>query len=304
MNLGMRSVCSLVLAGGWLMCARADQEWPKTVPAASGSPDEAVLFAVVGDNRPGGGSDTQPAVYHEILDRLNDTNLAFVVNTGDIILGSPKDAWDRQLEDFLRSTATLNAPMYVAYGNHELRDAASLITLEKRVGPRYFAFTRGPARFYFLNTYLPGQTHTVEGEQLEWLRKDLETEGSKVLRRFVFLHAPLYSPRRDAHSSWADEDNKRELHGLFVRHRVDAVICGHDHFFAWRQVDGVDYIVSGGGGAPKYETPGALAQNHFLLVRAAREGVSIEMVPVGDAKAPAKGEGKGKGKDDAKASAH
>ncbi|MGD9498356.1 MAG: metallophosphoesterase, partial [Armatimonadota bacterium] len=136
----------------------------------------------------------------------------------------------QQLDDFIAATEVLGVPCYVAYGNHELRSAECLQVLEQRIGPIYFAFSHGNSRFYVLNTYIPGETGRITGEQLAWLRADLAAEGAQAAHRFVFFHAPMFSPMNDmGKRKWGDPENLQELQRLFADSDVDAVFNGHDH---------------------------------------------------------------------------
>ena len=262
--------------------ALAAQTWPKAPPAPVGAADEPFTFVVLGDNRPSSADAPQPPVYAAILDAVNATDARFVINTGDIISGSADLAvMNRQLDDFVAVTERLEVPMYVAYGNHELRGAECLQVLEQRIGPKWFAFTHGNARFYLLDTYVPGEAGRITGEQLTWLRDDLATTGAALAHRLVFFHAPLYSPMNDTgRRKWGDPANAQELQDLFADRGVEVVFNGHDHYFAWRMVDGVQHIVTGGAGAPPYQAPGALSIHHYLLVTVNGDRLSIRLVPM------------------------
>lgn len=271
-------VTALVFLG--MVSAGAAQVWPKTPPGALEPDTQSFTFAVCGDNRPSGDKPV-PAIYYEVLRSINATDARFVINTGDFISGTTDIAvMNRQIDDFIAATEMLEVPMYIAFGNHELRNAECLQVLEERIGPRYFAFNYGNSRFYVLNTYLPGQPR-ISGEQLEWFRNDLATEGARMQHRFVFFHTPMYSPMNDiGRRSWGDPENLALLQQVLAENNVDAVFNGHDHYFAWRMVDGVQHIVTGGAGAPLYEAPGALSIYHYMLVEVNGDRVSIRLVPV------------------------
>ncbi len=272
-------IAAVMIAAGPI---HAEQVWPKTPPASQAAGVDSFTFAVLGDNRPGGADQPVPAIYREIVRRINATEAVLAINTGDIISGTTDiPVMNRQLDDFVAATEPLKAPCYVAYGNHELRNAEALAVLEERIGPSYYAFNYGNSRFYVLNTYVPGEAGRITGEQLAWLRRDLATEGAAMAHRFVFFHAPMFSPMNDiGRRSWGDPANLQELRELFADSDVDAVFSGHDHYFAWRMVDGVQYIVTGGAGAPPYQAPGALSIHHFMLVTVNGDRLSIHLVPV------------------------
>jgi hypothetical protein len=118
--------------------------------------------------------------------------------------------------------------------------------------------------------------------QVAWL--DSALGASKARWKVVVMHHPPQSPTTGAKYFFfvpVGEGRSREyrldkqLSGLFQRHGVDAVITGHNHFYA-RIVPqgGIRYFVSGGGGRRTYpfvESPGYVAAGgayyHFLRVR-------------------------------------
>jgi hypothetical protein len=71
---------------------------------------------------------------------------------------------------------------------------------------------------------------------------------------------------------------------ILEKYQVDAVFSGHDHNYQHNLVNGVHYLVSGGGGAPLYDIetgiPGVtlkLAQvEHYLLGTVTPERIAFE----------------------------
>jgi hypothetical protein len=67
------------------------------------------------------------------------------------------------------------------------------------------------------------------------------------------LHRPFYTASR----SRADTENRflrEQIHPLLARYRVALVLSGHDHLYQrFAAVDGVHYVVAGGGGKSIYE---------------------------------------------------
>ena len=47
--------------------------------------------------------------------------------------------------------------------------------------------------------------------------------------------------------------NREELIYLFKKYNVDMVFSGHNHVYERFEVDGINYIVTGGGGSPLYD---------------------------------------------------
>jgi 3',5'-cyclic AMP phosphodiesterase CpdA len=89
--------------------------------------------------------------------------------------------------------------------------------------------------------------------QRRWLEDDLEAAGADptVEHVFVLAHEGPYSSK-PGRTGWAE---LRWLLPWFARNKVAAIFSGHDHLYEHgRASNGVRYVVSGGGGAPLYET--------------------------------------------------
>jgi hypothetical protein len=119
--------------------------------------------------------------------------------------------------------------------------------------------------------------------QIRWL--DAVLGASRARWKVVAMHHPPHSPTTGAKYFFfvpIGEGRAREyrldkqLTPILRRHAVDAVITGHNHFYA-RMVpqEGIRYFVTGGGGRGVYpfvDAPGYVAAGgaffHFLHVRA------------------------------------
>jgi 3',5'-cyclic AMP phosphodiesterase CpdA len=253
----------------------------KPTPSVAASPADATLaFAVLGDNRTAVSGEAPPPVYTTLLAQINASDAQFLVNTGDLVLGGTNTAAvNLELDAFFAATSALTIPWHVSIGNHDA-DAITLQRLkDNRIDPDYHAFDYGNSRFYLLNTEIPGQEAQIAGAQLAWLTQDLRTSGAKAANRFVFFHRPFYSPMIDSGKrQWGDAWNREALHKLFVENRVAAVFNGHDHLFHQRTVDGVRYVVTGGGGAPLYDGADSEKVHHFVVVTVNDRQVDIRMV--------------------------
>jgi tartrate-resistant acid phosphatase type 5 len=121
-----------------------------------------------------------------------------------------------------------------------------------------------------------------DNAQLEWLDRALG--ASRATWKIVAMHHPLHSPTVALRyflfvplggGRTREFMLERQLRPILLRHRVDAVMTAHNHFYA-RMVpqDGIRYFVTGGGGRDVYgfdPQPGYVAAggryHHFLFVR-------------------------------------
>ena len=240
----------LVLAAAG--CVTVEPEHPRGVYS----------FATIGDSR-SGTPIVQPQVYLDCIALINGVRPrpSFVVNVGDLILGYTEGDTEltlREWEEFDRVTAGIELPVYLVAGNHDAWDEESHATFIERYGPTYYSFDYMGDHFVVLCSEEPGEEATIAGAQLQWLAEDLEKSKSSI-HTFAFLHRPLWGKHRGMAESGWDEN----VHPLLAKYGVDIVFAGHDHQFVNYGVrDGVQYYVTGGGGA---STSGLGGFHHFMV---------------------------------------
>ena len=114
----------------------------------------------------------------------------------------------------------------------------------------YYSFDYGPVHVSVVDQYV---SYTPGSKQYDWLESDLAT--TQKLWKFVVLHEPAWSAA-GGHDN--NVDTQQYLCPLFEQYGVEVVQAGHNHYYARCVVNGVQYITTGGGGAPLYgPDPGA-----------------------------------------------
>ena len=118
--------------------------------------------------------------------------------------------------------------------------------------------------------------------QVEWLERALAASSARW--KLVIMHHPIHSPSvplkfflfipfQEGHAR--ELQLEEQIGPILKKYGVDAVLAGHNHFYA-RMIpqDGIRYFVSGGGGNKVYDfkqRPGYVAAGgaffHFLYVR-------------------------------------
>lgn len=252
-------------------------------PDASGVYANSVrfTFAVIGDNRPNRFNLAQPDRFKSMLKEIDAANPAFAVNVGDTVFGSSNNSRLRdqykEYKDLVKSI--LSAKMYLALGNHEiLGSRKNQDFFASEPDGLYYSFDHGNSHFVILDSEIVGQAGKITGDQLAWLRSDLQK--SKAAHKFVFLHRPLYPV--DGHMGKCMDQYPKDrdaLHSLFVRNKVDTVFVGHEHLFNEQVKNGVRYIITGGGGASTY--PSILGYGdfyHYILVNINGESVEMKLM--------------------------
>jgi 3',5'-cyclic AMP phosphodiesterase CpdA len=266
---------------------------PPLAPAKAGGD---LLFVVAGDNRPTQKGAPVPRTTRALFDEIGLLRPDLVLWTGDSIYGygdSPAELGN-EYATFLTLASLGKSPLFNTPGNHEIHREegqpcgrqASEHEFEKRFGRLYGSFDAAGVHFIALDTSVPCGEDRIEGDQLDWLKRDLEANRN-ARAIFVFTHTEFFSSPfidEDAAGSHAAVTNAEEIHDLFRRYPVRAVFSGHEHLY-WREPaedhDGIEYFVAGGGGAPLYAPADRGGFSHYLVVRVTDGGVSYDVVEPG-----------------------
>ena len=248
---------------------------PFTALAAPADPDH-FTFVVGGDNRSTGHGFPMPPVWATICREIGYVRPAFVLTTGDAIEGYGDTVAEANAEYdvFLRDVGLTGVPVFCAPGNHEFSlDKALLPVYEKRIGKLYGSFDYGNSHFVCVNSNAVQPDGTIQGgviddAQMAWLQSDLAAnKGAKNV--FVFLHHFVFGPpdadTPDVDTGFVDVKGRDAFHALMVKYGVRAVFCGHNHIFWHQPKDGVDYFISGGGGAPLDASPQDGGYLHYVV---------------------------------------
>lgn len=214
-------------------------------PAGTEATFEALVF---GDTR------TRHDMHRKVIEAiLKFADPHLTIHTGDLVAdGADTAQWPIFFDvegDLLRRAA-----FFPVLGNHERNNYKYYDFFE--VNSPYYSLDWGQVHFTFLNTDLGNfSPSTAERErfwedQKRWLIDDL-TRAQKAQFRVVVMHHPPFTGvgRRQGGGGnvWA-----RTLVPVFEQFKVHFVFTGHDHNYQRHEFGGVQYIVTGGGGAPLY----------------------------------------------------
>ncbi len=295
--------CVLLLVSALPLAAVTDRPYKPAVaelaPAAAGAD---VTFVVGGDNRPTAKGAPQPRLAGTIFDEIGLLRPNLVIWSGDTIYGycdTPAEL-DNEYDAFLTLARRGATPFFNAPGNHEVHpdeacpaasgplcDGACMRdAFARRFGPLYGSFDYAGVHFIALDTQVPGEEEDIAGEQLAWLRRDLES-NKEARAIFVFLHVQMYTSQAIDPAEGRDHQSvagRALLHDLFRRYPVRAVFAGHEHLF-WHdppeQHDFLDYFISAGGGAPPYASVERGGIAHYLLVHVTGDRVTYDVIQPG-----------------------
>ncbi len=236
-------------------------------------------FIVLGDNRSG------DDIYRKLVSMAMERRPYFVVNTGDMIVtpGSKRE-WAK----FWELSKPISVPYFLTVGNHDAHPKAPLSekTYKQQVdlpgNELYYSFVAGNSLVIVLDSFLDDQEKRIMGEQFKWLESVLVHSTQK--HKFVFLHHPLYTDLGKGHHAHDSLDkypeSRDKLQALLSKYKVDAVFSGHEHYYEKRTVDGVLYIITGGGGAPIYDMEEFGGFNHFVQVTVNGDKMSAEVIDI------------------------
>jgi hypothetical protein len=229
--------------------------FPGRAPTMTLQPDawsegaDFIRFAVLGDS--GSGGRNAMTIATRMAEAYQATPYGLVIHVGDVsYYGSIADRWQDVFVRPYRPLLDAGVRFEIAIGNHEYEETpsasanaeiAELLRLTGEEG-RYYRVRRGPVDFFVLDSSTPLITGNAGAEQLAWLERELA--ASDAPWKVAALHHPPYSS--GDRGSWLEV--RAALEPLFVRHSVDLVVAGHDHFYERTlPQQGVVYVISGGG---------------------------------------------------------
>jgi len=246
-------------------------------------------FTIYGDSR------TYPKHHDLVVAAMAKDQPRFAVEVGDLVaFGGVDVLWDR---NFFPAIAPLakDAPYLTVLGNHEqdspqYYSAFVLPPGGGEHGKEWWSLDYGVVHLVGLdsNVLTLPNGFTRMREQVAWLKADLAAARARGERFiFVFFHHPLYSS--DSGYAPGDAGLRAIWAPIFVKYGVNAVFAGHCHQYERLVEDGVNYVVTGGGGAPltgfiAHPIAGSkshVSELHYMRVTIDGDTATIEMIPVG-----------------------
>jgi predicted phosphodiesterase len=225
-----RSIVALVL---FLAGAAAPMAQDVALPT---KPD-SLKFAIIGDS--GTGSSAQYDVAKQLIASRSRFPYEFVLMMGDnLYSGSGEKDYQKKFEEPYKPLLDAGVKFYAALGNHDNANEKMYKPFNMN-GERFYTFKpKAGVRIFALDS------NYMDRSQLDWLEKELTASGSDW--KIVFFHHPLYSSG-ETHGS--DDKLREQLEPMFLKHGVDVVFAGHEHFYErLKPQKGIYYFISGGAG--------------------------------------------------------
>ena len=221
-------------------------------------------------------------VAREVVRDVKSGNADFIVNTGDLVWWGkqgekPSDNpyWKLVNEDVLKQLphpdkklldAGLDGRVFPAVGNHEVwndSDVEGLLAAFpylKKLGVSddhlIYTFDYSGVRFIFLWTgkydYRDptgwGATRPAYEAQMKQLQTWMDDARAKGIKKvFISFHAPAFC--RSGMGPIPEDQNPHKVIAAYAKDMDIVVFNGHVHTTEVYEVDGVKYLVLGGGGA-------------------------------------------------------
>jgi len=204
-------------------------------------------FCAYGDTRTG------IIAHWVIVDHVMTCDPMFMIHSGDMIEdGHDHGQWDDYFTELCEwHDIAQSVPYFYAMGNHDdespyFYDALRLPRNNPDSVEAYSSFDWGRIHFFSMNSEV---AYDSTSPQYVFLESDLASATADPNYDFVVgtVHRPFYSSgyhgREEAMADF--------LEPLLIEYGVDLVFQGHDHMYERvAPQDGVNYIVTGGGGAP------------------------------------------------------
>ena len=218
-----------------------------------------------GDQRftdPANTRQTNPRIRQWLVGQIAKEHPDAVIMNGDVPLAGEVANDYAVFQAETKVWRDLRLHIYPALGNHEFvgearQDLENWWTAFPEMrGRRWYSAQLG-SRVYLLA--LDSDTSLLPGsEQAQWIEKQIEGLPASIDFVIVTLHHPPVADVQTHievdHNPRANEMALRDYLSKAAQtsHAVFMVSAGHIHNYERRVVEGVTYLVSGGGGAPPY----------------------------------------------------
>ncbi|MCE9604683.1 MAG: metallophosphoesterase [Planctomycetia bacterium] len=221
-----------------------------------------------------------------LMAKFESHDVEFVLHLGDMVDEAASDMeWDRLIAAALKHRVRLMPVV----GNHDVRtDYADDGSIRFRqyfpdLPNTFYHFRHRGVNFLMLNSersFAPGS------EQAKFLKFHLDRQPGTAI---ACLHRPTFTA--DDRDTASMLTRRLWLHDALTKTDAVAVVSGHNHYYdRTKPLDGLTYIVSGGGGGATRETPQPrdftaslhAGEHHYGIARVYDDRIAVEILTLDD----------------------
>jgi 3',5'-cyclic AMP phosphodiesterase CpdA len=202
---------------------------------------ESFKFAMVGDLHVGG---TDTARLERILDQAQAEGDEFIVLLGDIVDKGEEISFSA-VQQVIQNKG-YNQKVITLLGNHDVFEEGWKF-YKNLWGASHYVVDAGNSRFIVLDT----ADGTLGKQQFDWLSEELSKTSAKNI--FLLTHYMPVVPGQRTYLRLANQTEAERLMKLASRSGVRGMYGGHYHSYCYETIEGVDYVVAGGGGGRRME---------------------------------------------------
>jgi SpoIID/LytB domain protein len=266
-------------------------EWSFTVGPPLGQPanPEKFQLSIIGDGgyyTAGQGQTAADVLLREQISRINNEASELVGYTGDIVENDTAANFAAGLQNL----NLFKAPYVVAIGNHEISGTGSRSDYQKTFGEPTYVYDYGNTRIIGLDS-ASGLISNSDASQWPWLEQMLQQTGKPNI--LIFMHVPpdeISASGEDfktGHGFQNPEEAAKfyDLLGSYKSAHADkniVVLSGDLHAYSYKKVQGVDYIISGGGGKYTHIPPEKGGFYHYLNMKIDGNQITWDVIPLLD----------------------
>jgi SpoIID/LytB domain protein len=244
-------------------------------------------MSIIGDGgyyTAGQGQTAPDILLREQISRINNEASELVGYTGDIV----ENDTAANFATGLQNMSLFKAPYVVTIGNHEISGSGSRLNYQRTFGETTYVYDYGNTRIIGIDS-ASGIVSNSDASQWPWLEQVLEqNQKPNVL---VFMHVPpdeVSASGVDYNTGHgfknAEEAAKfYDLLGTYKNANADkniVVLSGDLHAYSHKKVQGVDYIISGGGGKYTHTTPEQGGFYHYLNLKIDGSSITWDVIPL------------------------
>jgi len=250
---------------------------------------EEFRLVIAGDNRPDGTDHpVQPEIFSELAEKIIEEEPHMVILTGDFVYTvTTTDADNLVAWEYLTNITDHighYAPVIGVVGNHDTGVSNGAYQIQYYLdafmntgeGKTYFSFDYAGVHFTVLDTEEQAKEGHIIGTQYDWLVEDLNNNTGKM--KFVFAHRPLYPVTHVGSALDVNTTERDEIQKLFEETNVTLFGVGHDHTYNRLTVNGVVHIITGGLGAPLYNSAWSTGLYHYMLATVDAHAVNFSAI--------------------------